>query len=540
MTMENFLNRLLDPNKYPIDRAVWWSLIINSRLRFHEFFKTQWVFGDPESEKHQKMFQELSPQVHSESQMNFQNIKTIVKIVYNVFLHQRLFSQRNQAILKKLSREKSQSIVVLKTFLYESSIKNNERELCEFEDPFFRNFTDYLLKNHNGIIFVDHFLENKKLSMINKIPHEKYPLTTWMSLVKLNDLIASLWLMVKNKMKFKLARKLILPKAEGRCLDHLVVKELELELFHHYTLTHLLFQRAVKNLVSALKKENCAVSKVIMTCENNGWEKSFIYGWRTHSPGTKIIGYQHSVVPPSAHGMKFMPIEIQENNLPDVLYTTGNETEKILKEFNANDFRDKIFSLSAFRYEYLFSLKLKTVELNKKILVPLEAIVQSADLIDVIINLEEFFQREGFQVTLRFHPALPYDFFVKNQYMKPIMPHSPILVSKNTSLEHELKEHDLIIYSGSTVALEGLALGNQLLSFDQNLIYSHDPLYFCNAMRKKFTSAEDLKYIILSMYDTGNKCRTMSDLQAERVLGQRYLHGYFQKPDESHYQRMLA
>ncbi len=76
------------------------------------------------------------------------------------------------------------------------------------------------------------------------------------------------------------------------------------------------------------------INKSILTYENIAWENMYISAIRKYSPTTKIVGYQHTVVPKSAAGMFINKDERMIKPLPDKILTTGIINKKTITKFS--------------------------------------------------------------------------------------------------------------------------------------------------------------------------------------------------------------
>ncbi len=475
----------VDPKRYPFSDIVWNSLILNSRIRFHSFFR----HAHELKEKEELALKEYAPK--------WSHLKRYVFAIAKYFALTVFFRKKKNGILKKLENKE---IILHKTFAYSSSFANNK-----FNDPFFMNYTDNLVQRDNYLIVVDPIMsyqDTKNLLLPNELD-----ILPWYSFLGLKDYFKALKIQISTYLMFK-------PR------DNPWEREYKQELIHPTTFQHLLFYFAFERISKLFN-----VKRLVVTCENNSWEKIIIQCFRKNSGETKIIGYQHSCVPESALGMRFLPWEQETENLPDIIYTTGMETRNILRSFNP-DIKTPIEALCALRYDYLFSMTHKETQISRKLLVVLEAIEEARYMIDIVLSLKKYLVDNNFEITFRFHPAMNYDYFKKLVDYREL--ESFALVSKN-SLINDLNHHDCIMYWGSTVGLEAGYIGNVLINYNSSFPLSHDPLFSCNHLKWNIKDSVELQNSLDEIFNMD-----LSLLNSERKKMKTFIESYFHKTSIDH------
>jgi uncharacterized protein (DUF1810 family) len=158
-------------------------------------------------------------------------------------------------------------------------------------------------------------------------------------------------------------------------------------------------------LYYACKKfETKDVKKYFYIYEGNYWERLQLLALKEFSPATTVIGYQHNVV--SRAAFNYFPSEgdIGLAPMPDKVLTTGPITAERLKTFG-NYGELPVISTCAIRYGSLFNLKRVTRTQEKVLLVALEGLRQSVEMIN---SLEVFVdQFPDWKVRVRTHPIFP-------------------------------------------------------------------------------------------------------------------------------------
>ena len=113
----------------------------------------------------------------------------------------------------------------------------------------------------------------------------------------------------------------------------------------------LLHYDAMCNMIKAQR-----IRTFLFTYRNNPWERMCMLACRQHSPSTKILGYQHSVVPEAALNMFVHPLEKNIVPLPDRILTTGEISKSIIEHYGDYSLVP-VVSACALRYEYLSQIK---------------------------------------------------------------------------------------------------------------------------------------------------------------------------------------
>ena len=223
--------------------------------------------------------------------------------------------------------------------------------------------------------------------------------------------------------------------------------------------------------------ERVQIETFLMTCENNPWERMCTRSLRRYSPETKIIGYQHSVVPQAALNMFMDPIEIDSLPLPDKIITVGEITADMLRGCGGNP-SALVHTGVALRYEYLADVKMQNSPWRGNLLVALDGVKQSAQLMEYVLR---HCRDLPMQVIIRPHPALPRPYW-ENLYGRQMASLSHMRFSSQSLLE-DLAWGDVLLYWQTTVVWEALKRGCPVINFSSRDILSFDPLMDCHHLR---------------------------------------------------------
>ncbi len=261
-----------------------------------------------------------------------------------------------------------------------------------------------------------------------------------------------------------------------------------------------------------------SIKTFLLTFENNPWEKMCILALREFSPQTKILGYQHTVIPQASVNM-FNSID--EENLipkPDCILTVGLEPKRIIEQ-NTQISSLPIKAACALRYESLWQLGLLPRTKTFQILVALEGIVDVYEMVNYV--LQQLDGQSKFKIIIRTHPVLPLQ-ALAHKLVKKLADLPCVEISQGYSLIEDIKRTDLTIYWGSTVALESLWLGKPVVHFDQQTLFSYDPLFACSHLKWTVNRHQKLAEVLEEIYAL---CDESFLLERQKAL--EYLKDYF-------------
>lgn len=229
------------------------------------------------------------------------------------------------------------------------------------------------------------------------------------------------------------------------------------------------------------------ITEFLLTFENNPWERMSIMALREVSPSTKIIGYQHAVIPQSALNMFVSQEEIGQLPIPDRILTVGQEPKRIMDEYGCLP-QETVQISCGLRFEYLFKLPQFERKTERVILLALEGIVEVYQMVNFVIGQ---LKNSDFKILIRPHPVLPVKAF------KPMLDFdldkmANVEISSSLSVKDDIEKSCVVIYWGTTVALEALWMGRPVMHFDMNLGLNYDPLFRCSHLKFNMDTKKSL------------------------------------------------
>jgi hypothetical protein len=405
-------------------------------------------------------------------------------------------------------------IYLIKSFVYPDSFKDDEG----YQDPFFGELADYLAEKlagkvkvvtiAQGFTFKQHCykkMRTLKGSMV--IPFE--------SMLRYGDVIRGFcylsWMLISKP--FKVREKV-------EFLGHDIADLLrELLASGGWRIP---FYQYMHSAAGERLGRNYRVVACALTHENNPWERAFITGIRKSNPGTRIIGYQHSVIPQAAANMFQSQREMKKISLPDVVLTTGTAPASILRKYGAFP-EERIKVSCALRYNYLDEIRPQPRHRSSdhekiRILVALCGVIETLPLVRYAIDQAR--SNRHVEFLMRAHPVLPFE---RLQLLIDDMNALPanIWVSRGGTVMEDVIKCDAVLYWGSSVALEGIRLGKPAIHFNQDDILSYDPLF----------DLADFKWVINAQNDIMNvfdQIRSMPDnmFEEQQDRARRYVIAY--------------
>ncbi len=400
------------------------------------------------------------------------------------------------------SRSYNKPFYVVKTFIYDHSFSKN----AAYQDVFFGSLPESIKKNQPLLIYAN-ILGGYKYCIDRISECSSHMILPIEAFLLYRDTFKGLIEFLFCRIRFK---------KEVLFFGYDVTDIINHELFRtHNGIPYYQFLHywSTKRLLQDL-----TVGTFALTYENNPWEKMCIMALREYSPKTKIIGYQHTVVPQASANMFLSRNERDVVPIPDRILTVGEVPKEIMTRYSSYE-EGKIEISCGLRFEYLSHLTLSKRKRSGHILVALEGIFEVYNLVNYV--LRELIGSDEYQVIVRTHPVLPLKQFA-HKLIHPLNDIKNFSISGSLSLKDDIEWADLVIYWGSTVALEALSMGKPVINFETDSILSYDPLFECRHLKWVVSEKNSLKNTINEIY-------SMDDgrFADEQIKAKAYLNRYF-------------
>ena len=389
---------------------------------------------------------------------------------------------------------------VLRSWFYSSSINQDN----EYRDSFFGRLPEYLVKKGKKLLVVAGVIGDYK-SIVSKIANNNgyfiVPQELFLGYMDPIRVIIDLYgnrIKIKGKIDF-----------DGFDVSDTVRAEIDKDFRSRGILTNYMYYYWTKRMLNTVE-----VDTFTITCENNPWERMCTMALRQYSPETKILGYQHTVVPQASANMFVSEYEKDVTPMPDRILTVGIAPKRIMERYGCYD-TGRIQEACALRFEYLFNIHPRPRSCSNCILVALEGVFEVYHLVNYV--LRELKESTDYKIKIRTHPAMPLGQIIhKLDY--DIDSFSHIFLSQNASLERDIDESDMVIYWGSTVGLEALMMGKPIIHFDPGDILSYDPLFECHHLKWVVSKHTNLSKVIEEIYDMSDEEYCLQLRQAKDYL----------------------
>ena len=403
---------------------------------------------------------------------------------------------------------------VIRTWIYERSFSDDGK----YKDSFFGILPDYISEKKQVIIIGGILGNYKKICQrisesktINIIPQEYF--------LNFKDPLNSIRIIRKNKIL--LSKKTEFLGAEA---SEIINYELKKEYSNRNILESFQFSYFIENMLKKISP-----TEFITTYENNPWEKVCFIRLREFSPKTSIIGYQHSVLSQFSLNMFFGKDELSFTPTPDRVITVGNVTRDILIRVGNYD-KNMVFAGCGLRFTHLFSIRKKDrISNHRTVLITPEGIPEeSAKICNFVFKALK--DVPNIKVIIRAHPALPFDKFSGDLDFKlESAPHFEI--SDKPSVIDDLNRSDIVIYRGSTLALEAVKTGLCAIYIDLEDLIPVDPLFGLNDLKWKVKTPDDAKMAVNAAFSLDNEEYSKKFLAAAEYLEDYFLEVTKEKMD---------
>lgn len=395
---------------------------------------------------------------------------------------------------------------VLRTWVYPTSIT----ESGGFSDSFFGRLPEFLSSKKGNLLVMAGIIGDYKTIASRLSKCKDYFIVPQEFFLKYSDPVKSALDCYFHRIKLKDTIVFY-----GLDVTEIIQEELDRD-YTRYTRNELIQRYVIKNML-----EYFSINTFAVTYENNPWERLCLLTVKEFSSSTMTIGYQHAVVTRASANMFPSRNEINVAPMPDKIITVGEVTKRAMEKYGCYPNR-LIRPSCALRHEYLYKLRNKEIIKNKSILVALEGVPECYKLVNFVYTALSF---EDYFVTIRTHPERPFE-KIRKDICFDISTNKNFSISTQT-LKNDLDAAGILIYWGSTVALEALMMGIPVVHVNLNDIISVDPLFECNHLKWTVRTAEELKKAITEIYNLSQDNYTLQYRKARA-----YIEDYLRKPTD--------
>lgn len=261
---------------------------------------------------------------------------------------------------------------------------------------------------------------------------------------------------------------------------------------------------------------------VFVTFEGHAWERAVFGVARVINPKTICIGYQHTVLNGTEHGIS-RGLGLMFD--PQIIWATGlGPAQTMTKKINPLPSG----GITVYgTYRSLSSLILCQKQNNHSVpqclITPDGTMEESEYMFSFAIRIAELNPKVKF--VIRFHPLLPYSQLAK-QHVRFRGAHKNLFISSD-NVEDDIVKSEYIIYRGSSVVIPAVIHGLRPLYLKKENSVDIDPLHMMiGEWRKIIIKDEDVLHIM-----SENSDREKVRLMLCREAAQEYCRKYFQPPN---------
>ncbi|MCL4873348.1 hypothetical protein KJ039_04615 [bacterium] len=238
------------------------------------------------------------------------------------------------------------------------------------------------------------------------------------------------------------------------------------------------------------------IKRIIYAYENHPWEKFLVLQRNRTSPGTRLVGFQHTSF--SMKPLQYFPGK-HERDLPiypDKILTVGKVASEVMNEFGAYGER-LVEPGCALRHEYIwkgrFGWGRGADAFRKKV-----AYAFSFDMSvypAILDALKDAFQGSEYTVYLKIHPIVPVEAVIKGK-----LPDN-FIMAKYMPWEEIFREIDILFYDDNSLGIEALKHPVDVAYFGLACsTYDCDRLFKYGKEKIAVHSREELKTFIKDYY----------------------------------------
>ena len=265
-------------------------------------------------------------------------------------------------------------------------------------------------------------------------------------------------------------------------------------------------------------------ARVLLTSENNPWERAVCRAAHGATPPRSVTGYLHCAVLPSHLKNYKAPEDGAVRPAPDRIVCTGPAAREVLLTLGAYDPKH-VAPGCALRDTIPAGLRPRAAPPRRigAALALLEGLPSMAELLRFLAAAAPGL--EGCRILLRAHPMMPLDTLLPLAGIE--LDGRPFAESQPRDLAAALEEADVAIYQSSSAAFSALAMGIPLIKIRLDDTLEDDPLLACTALKRVVRVPSELAGALSSIEATPPE-----KFSAEAVEARAYLDRYMAPVDD--------
>lgn len=251
----------------------------------------------------------------------------------------------------------------------------------------------------------------------------------------------------------------------------------------------------METLVRRWSDSGFSFSQIIYIYENQPWERALCWAARRRFPEATLVGYQHAGVPGLLMNFFLAPGGEPAAPLPDRVMTVGKLTARLLC---SNGYAPGLIRAggalhagSMLRARAQDSRPPSSGDTPIVLFGSSDGLEETEELVDLAIRL--FDEDDGIRVVVKCHPLRPIE-MISSKIGEKLPAH---VESSEDSIIELMLQSSVMVYSGSTVGYEALALYLPVVHLRTQFDLNMDPLEAVPQARLEATGLEELREKVL-------------------------------------------
>ena len=421
-----------------------------------------------------------------------------------------IIKHRVRKIKTSLERAKATGArTILATWIKAANLRQSEPAT----DSFFGRLPEVLVNEDHSVVIFGDLLDGIPAGQPETQADSLTPVLTMASLLTYRDIISAG--VYGSLSRIKIGESL---KSEPPYMASLVGKDIHFN--RDSVVFGLLLESSLRRLTEAYQP-----TQIIHMCENNPWERACARVSNSVSPEPEVVGYMHCAVIIAHTKIIMTELESSVRPRPHKLICTGAQARDIMVRFGGHPPKEVVAG-SALRHEYLASVRPRT-SLNhpvRNILVVLEGLPSMSHLVRFVYDALD--GQDKYRTVIRPHPAYSLDLILEDAGLA-VPDFQTIKFSENPHIMEDFESADVVVYKGSTAAMEAGYMGIPLVHFKHQNLLTDDPLFQVTDLKRVAANPEELIPAIegFSRLDDQEFRRQLDSLRA-------YINGYLTVPGQ--------
>ena len=369
------------------------------------------------------------------------------------------------------------------TLLISYATSTNLGQGPEFHRSYFGNLGPWLNERGYRVAVVPMILPDVRYKKaLHNLRNEPLPLLLPHRLLGALDIIKAV---VSSLAKPALPRHI--PSLAGMDIETLVYEDIT----RHWISNGAPRALLVAALVRRIAAFSGSISRIIYLYENQPWERALCWEARRSLPNATLVGYQHAGIPKYLLNFYLAPGEDKEAPLPHRIVTVGKHTAELLASdgYGPNRIRVggaiQVQSLLAKASSSMDSLSAAPEPVV--LVAPSNGQEEASELVDLAAHL--FDEDEGVRIIVKCHPVMPFEMII-NALGFELPAHVQV---SDESIDELILKSSAIVYSGSTVGVQAIALGVPAVHFRTQYDLDMDPLEQVPHLRLEAANLDELR-----------------------------------------------